>query len=728
MADALCLTELLRFLIQRKIASIIASQKHNLAKQGMMIHTTIRTALLASAAGLAFGPALAQEAIDPANQSTAPAAAETRGVFVLDPVVLRAGKPKVASDVPQSVSVVGADQLGDIDATHIGEVLATVPGVAGSGSGSFFGQGFNIRGFGASAAGTAGAEAGIVQLIDGEKKYYESYRQGSLFVEPDFLRQVEVLRGPGSSTLYGSGALGGVIAMETIEVGDLLADGATSGGRVKLGYASNAKSLFGSVAYGWRPTDDFEALAAFAYRHLGDSKDADGDVIVRANSDTPNLLLKAKKTFGDQYVAFSYQHLEAKGDNQDYNQVEGAQIGAFFPGFPGWGVGDITTRDQTARLVWGWKPADNRYVDLTATLSYTNTIKDIRQGDDPSEPIMESLLGKRDYGMWKLKINNVADLSGNGYDHFLTAGVELFEQDRTSTAPSASHPEAKTRSWSAYALSEVTWGNLTVNSGLRYEKQRSQPKDSLGFDANERRFEATEPQIAAIYRLDEQWAVFGSVAFVSRMPSADELYDGSMAGAANPNLKSEKGKNVEFGASYRGESLITDGDELVAKITYFRNHIDDMITRSGGGPNAPFINIDRAYLRGGELEANYLTGDWEFGAAFSVVNGENQDKEILESLPNNRATLSANWRATDALKLGVRSTLAVGRDKPNGSRRGGYGIHDIFATYTAQQGMAEGVEVHFGVDNVTNRDYTPATWLTGPAPGRNFKLAVSRSF
>ncbi|MEG4641350.1 hydantoinase B/oxoprolinase family protein, partial [Paracoccus sp. APAP_BH8] len=36
--------------------------------------------------------------------------------------------------------------LVGVEPVHIGEVLATVPGVAGVGSGSFFGQGFNIRG------------------------------------------------------------------------------------------------------------------------------------------------------------------------------------------------------------------------------------------------------------------------------------------------------------------------------------------------------------------------------------------------------------------------------------------------------------------------------------------------------------------------------------------------------------------------------------------------------
>ncbi|MDK8871772.1 TonB-dependent receptor [Paracoccus sp. SSJ] len=682
---------------------------------------SIRGALLAGTAcltALTFtAPLLAQERAG---------ADSAQSTYVLDQIVLRAGKPKVASEVPQSVSVVDSRQLEDIAPIHIGEVLATVPGVAGVGSGSFFGQGFNIRGFGSS--GAAASESGIVQLIDGEEKYYESYRQGALFVEPDFLRQVEVLRGPGSSTLYGSGALGGVIAMETIEAGDLIAEGQTFGGRSKLGYASNPDTVLGSVALGWRPAEDFEALAAFAWRKLGDTKDADGNTTVRANSKTPNLLLKAKKTFGDQYVAFSYQHLEAKGDDQDFNQLEGAQVG-LFPGFPGWGVGDITTRDQTARFIWGWNPEDNRYVDLTATLSYTNTLKDVRQGDDPDEPIMDSLLGERDYRLWKFKLSNVADLSGAGYDHHLTTGAEVLKQDRSSSVPSSSHPEAYTRAWAAYALSELTWGDLTINSGLRYEKQRTEPKSSVTVTDDTYDADSVEPQVAAIYRLNDSLSVFGSVAFVNRMPTVDELYDSFMGGAPSGDLKDEKGKNIELGLSYHGSGILTASDEAVVKLTLFRNHIDDMIVRTNApAPMPAYVNIDRAYLRGGELEATYSVAAWEFGAAFSVVNGVDQDGADLDTLPNNRVTLQAIWQASDALRLGLRSTLADGRDKPNGTHRAGYGVHDVFATWVPQGGAAAGIKVHVGGDNVTDRDYTPATWLSGPAPGRNFKLSVSRSF
>lgn len=659
--------------------------------------------------------------------TAAAAAQESPTPITLDPIVLRAGTEKVASSLPQSVSVVDETELDEISPDNIGDVLKQVPGVAGVGSASFFGQGFNIRGFGSS--GTAASEAGIIQLIDGEEKYFESYRQGSLFVEPDFLKRVEMLRGPGATTLYGSGALGGVIAMETIDPGDLIPEGASSGGRVKLGYASNPDTAFGSIAWGWRPAEDFEALAAFAYRKLGDTEDVDGETIVRTNSGTPNLLLKARKSFGDHYVEASYQHLEARGDDQDFNQIEGAQIGAFGPTFPGWGVGDILTRDQVARLEWGWNPEDNRYVDATVTLSYTNSIKDVRQGDKPDEQISPTLLGRRDYALWKLKAQNTADLSGAGYKHYLTIGAETFEQDRSSTTISASHPEGYTRSTAVFAWSELEWNRFTVNSGLRYERQRTEPKNSVLVNNDRVEAEAVEPQVGAMYRLNDDWSVFGSLAFVNRMPAVDELYDGFSGGAASPDLKNEKGKNIEIGVSYRGNDIFAAGDEAAMKLTLFRNHIDDMIVRTNmPAPSPSYTNIDRAYLRGGELEASYLTGDWQFGAAVSVVDGKDQDGEVLDTLPNDRVVLSAAWQASDAWKLGLRSMLADGRDKPDGAHRGGFGSHDIYAIWSPRQGALEGVEVNMGIDNLTNRGYVPATYVTGPAPGRNVKISLSKTF
>lgn len=685
--------------------------------------TAMTTALLATAA-LATSPLTARaQAVTAGTAEQAPAVDPSTGTVIFDPIVLRAGQPRVASEVPQAVTVVGEEELDEIGASTIGDVLDVVPGVAGVGSSSFFGQTFNIRGVG---AGIAASESSIIQLVDGEQKYYESYRQGSLFVEPDFLRRVEVLRGPGSSTLYGTGALGGVIAMETIEPADLIQEGKRFGGRAKLRYDTNPESYLGSFAGAWRFNDSTEALAAFAVRKLGGSETPDGDRLVRANSLTPNVLLKLNHTRGDHRLRFSYQELYAKGDDQDFNQQEGAQIG-LFPGFPGWGVGDITTRDRTAKAVWEYNPEGNRYINLAATLSYTDTLKRIEEGGNPAEPISPTLLGDRSYGLTKLKVTNTADLSGGGIDHFLTVGVEASRQNRTSTVPSASHPEAYTNRRAVYALSEVTWDRLTVNTGLRIERQETTPKGSVTATDDKVSDTATEPQIAAIYKLSDDWSVFGSLARVNRLPTVDELYDSFMGGLPSPDLKPERGFNREIGLSWRGE--FRNGAEGAVKLTLFRNDIQNMITRTMlPAPNRAYVNIPDATLKGGELEASYRQNALMLTAGVSYVDGRADDGTTSLTLPNNRVTLGASYEVSPALRLGGFSTFAKGRTGFNDIRRGGYAVHDIYAIWTPQQGAAEGLEVRFGVDNLTNKTYVPATYSTGPATGRNVSLSVSRAF
>ena len=101
-----------------------------------MTMTARRAVLLAGAAFLTPLTALGQESDS----------------LTLDTIVLRAGQPRVASGVPQAVTVIDEDELTAIEPATIGDVLDVVPGVSGVGSSSFFGQSFNIRGIGEGIA------------------------------------------------------------------------------------------------------------------------------------------------------------------------------------------------------------------------------------------------------------------------------------------------------------------------------------------------------------------------------------------------------------------------------------------------------------------------------------------------------------------------------------------------------------------------------------------------
>ena len=183
----------------------------------------------------------------------------TTNVTLLERLVIGAGAEKVAIDTPQAVTVVDQADIDRAQATTVKDMLESVPGVAFIGSDRVFGESFNIRGIG--TAETSGDESRIIVNVDGAKKFYEQYRMGSFFSDPELYKQVEVLRGPASSTLYGSGALAGVINFTTKDASDFIKDGQTGAIRIKGQYSSNGNGTLASGLIAHRFNENLEVLA-----------------------------------------------------------------------------------------------------------------------------------------------------------------------------------------------------------------------------------------------------------------------------------------------------------------------------------------------------------------------------------------------------------------------------------------------------------------------------------
>ncbi|KAG0919509.1 hypothetical protein G6F32_016111 [Rhizopus arrhizus] len=73
------------------------------------------------------------------------------------------------------------------------------------------------------------------------------------FTDLDTLKRVEIVRGPASS-LYGSDALGGVVAFVTKDPADYLKDGKDSYVGLKFGYDGEWKGLLGGVTTAFAST------------------------------------------------------------------------------------------------------------------------------------------------------------------------------------------------------------------------------------------------------------------------------------------------------------------------------------------------------------------------------------------------------------------------------------------------------------------------------------------
>ncbi len=124
-------------------------------------------------------------------------------------------------DIAADVSTLTDKQLNDTFSASLVDVFRYVPGIAHESSGSRFGsEGVVIRGIGGNRVAI---EVDGVPLSD-QFDIGNFSNAGRDFIDPGFVGRVEVLRGPASS-LYGSSALGGVVAIETPDPARLVSNG-----------------------------------------------------------------------------------------------------------------------------------------------------------------------------------------------------------------------------------------------------------------------------------------------------------------------------------------------------------------------------------------------------------------------------------------------------------------------------------------------------------------------
>ena len=157
-----------------------------------------------------------------------------------------------------------------------------------------------------------------VTVIDQEDLESAQYRMGSFFSDPELYKKVEVLRGPASSTLYGSGALAGVISLTTKDASDFLRPNETVTFREKLEFNDNRGGFLTSSILAAEPVKNLELLGSFNYRRSDNFRHGGGDIISGSAFAAPSGLVKAKYSFGmDKAHAarLSYQHwtTEASG-------------------------------------------------------------------------------------------------------------------------------------------------------------------------------------------------------------------------------------------------------------------------------------------------------------------------------------------------------------------------------------------------------------------------------
>ena len=692
-----------------------------------MIQT--KTALLiGTAAMMAPAVALAQDA---------PGDAVTR--MALDRMIISAGAEKVAIDTPQAVSALDQEDIDQTQASTIGDLLEGLPGVNVQGGVGQLGQGFNIRGMG-TAIGDS--DNRILLTVDGVTKFYEQYRMGALFTEPELYKRVEVLRGPASSTLYGAGALAGVVNFTTKDASDFLSDGDPLAVRLKAATETNAEAhtLSGIVAV--QPTDGVELLGSYNYRRSEDYKDGNGDTVAASATLSDSWLVKARVAIGgnrNHAIWASYQDWISDAP-QVYDQISAAT---------GSSLMRRKVHDKTAVLGYVNDFDGSKIFNVEAQIAYS--LSKVHQ----TETTFLGPLAYSDfsYESWQAKLQNRSEFDlGGDWTTYLIVGGQWSEQKRrnprvgltgTVTPGAGIHPEGDMIRYGLFGQLEIVWSDkLTIMPGVRVDWTDLKPGATVvgGTVLTQKvKDSGVSPKLAALYNLTPWLGVFGSVARTVRMPNVDEVFTRSATRPNNPDLRPEKSDNIEAGFTLSFDGLLGKNDRFRAKTTFFRNDVKDLIVNVAATAGTPYFqNINRSRFKGVEVEAEYGLGGFFARANASFIDGRNRlTGEYLNTIPANdyRVTLGYADAAT-GLSGGWTGEFAERQDKVttgafasagSGLPTPGYSVHNLFLAFKPQSGPAKGFEFRLAVDNLFDKYYRRHLSALA-AEGQSFKFTVANTF
>lgn len=710
-----------------------------------------RAALIASTALSITSFGVAQEAVGAAGD-------ELREETV---TIYGTSNPLPVFDYPGQVTVVDRDALETLAPSSISDALRDVPGLDFAGGPRRTGELPTIRGL---------SGQNVLILLDGARQSFTSAHDGRFFVDPELIGTAEVVRGP-ASALYGSGAVGGVLAFESVDAADLLAEDEVWGARARIGYQSvNEESLASITAYTRQGA--FDGVASFAIRQSGDIELASG-ADLPSDDDIQTALVKGSYAITDALtVEGSWQRFSNTAIEPNNGQ-----------GTAGTGDGildrnvekDITT--DTFRLGVNYNPESNDWVDLGFTAYQTSSDVDEFDATLPRTTV-------RDIETTGVSLRNASRFSFGPADTTLTVGGDWYKDEQTGTDDETMDgtrggvPNGESEFMGVFAqieaIIDTDAGQFVVIPGVRFDSFESTssiaPDQDNSDDAVSPRFAASlAPQGAEWLRL------FGSYAEGFRAPSINELYlDGihfsiphpvlfnPAAGSfvlspnnfiPNPDLVPEETQTVEFGAGVDFKKIFVESDRFQAKVSYFETEADELINLSVNvAPAAtcfapPFFepcnwgtsesaNVDNAELEGWEGELHYDSDRFFARASFSSIEGTNlADGSDLGSLTPDRTAVNLGLKVPELNALiGARVQHASDFEQrvPDGTggftlqdERDGYMVVDLYATWRPE--MVEGLRLDVGVDNVFDEDY--ARVFAGVSePGANFKIAASWQF
>ena len=624
--------------------------------------------------------------------------------------------PTPIIDVPQSLSIMTAEEITARGITSVGQIIDYTPGVNTS-------QGEGHR----DAVVFRGVRSTADFYIDGNRDDVQYYR--ALYN----VEQVEILRGP-NALLFGRGGTGGIlnrvskkatieqqfvnynVSANTFGAYNLQLDtnidtGEDSAVRINAMYESldNHRDFFYGDRYGFNPTARFQlsddTIVDLSYEYIDHERFIDRGVPTGANGEPVEAFENI--VFGDPEN--NYQTLEADvfRANLQHNfsdNLKGnfnAFYGDYDKVYANFYAADFDPETNVATL--------DGYIDGTERenlILSANLVGEFATGSIEHTVIFggEFINTESDQN----RLNPVFDSNGDDQEDFLVSRPLDFRGLTGTNAAGNTVTTAFTdlnddtrvdlEVYSFYVQDEIALSeNFDLVLGARFDSFDIEVFDARPevLETRNRTDKEVSPRAGLVYKPQENISIYASYS-ESFLPRSGEQY-ANINGDAN-RLDPDTFTNQEIGVKWD----FADSMSFTAAI--FENEQ----TSLDNDPNDPegFVEVD-SDVSGFELQLQgYITDKWFVTANYSNLDGENASGVELRELPENTMSVWTTYQVSDVLGFGIGATyqdesfVVTATDSPV---LPSYTRVDASAYYELNNGM----RLQLNVENLTDTLYFP---------------------
>ena len=660
--------------------------------------------------------------------------------------------PRSIRDIAANVTALSRDALKDQLATSIRDAFRYVPGIDYDGAGTRFGtEGINIRGIGGNR---------VAMLIDGVP-LSDQFDVGSFsnatrdFIDAGLVQSIEVLHGP-SSALYGSSAIGGVVAARTPDPADL-SRARGHGGDALVTWRGNDSSAHGRVltAVGdsrrglllgasWRDGEQTDSAAADAALDTRDYERRTG-LIKYVAADRRGGTWRMSAFHQDSQVDSSLRSLLGTGRYRSTTALQG----------------DDSYVMNMLNVSYDFGAA-NRLFDTGVARAYFQKA-DIEQFTlderaNASTPVSIDRFFSFEQETRGVELNFWKDLGDKAIAHRIGFGVvyrdHVIEEYRdglqTTIAtgdqtrnllgeefPLRDFPISKLTELGAYVENSMSFGDWIVIAGLRADRFELRPRldpmysedypfsELVGLTESD-----VSPKLGLIYQAGPDVDVYAQYSHGFRAPPYADANIGleiplfNVRAIPNPDLKSESSDGLELGIRWVGT-------DATARLAIFQTRYEDFIeskVRIGVDAVSGRVLFQSQNLRSAEIEGVEGAFSWRFGGAERAwgldlsayyADGRNRETDApINSVGPPQAIVGLSWHSADERRqLHLRTTLTDDWSGYEASGEplvepAGYALVDVYL----MQRVGDRTSIRAGFHNLTDRTYWHWADVRGLSP------------